>query len=286
MARGRAVDWEDGAWPFMRPGEGGHAEGNCPSVGTCTSTGLSISVCCCFVPPPSGHRDADMHSPLPGSSALEAGILEDPRPPRLSRVQDNVRNLLRRSVASTIRSSIIRPPPPRQATVEDEPRSPWQSPRNRNSRTTRQPGVLPSPVSTTTSSAATATDSSVDPDPAEAAVLFPPTTYQQQVQEMAHQSTMFNTRALAALRHPDLSDPSLADYLQQKTDDRQRRAWKRSRSRKLRQRKADRSTAAWIVMIFSGLLLAGLIATCELLSLRLLMCPVLIETRFDSGDVA
>ena len=39
-----------------------------------------------------------MRSPLPDSSNLEAGILEDAVPSRLSCVHDNVRDLLRQSV--------------------------------------------------------------------------------------------------------------------------------------------------------------------------------------------
>ena len=197
-----------------------------------------------------------MHSPLPDSSALESGIVEDERPSRLSRVQDNVRNLLRTLVLSSIRSSMIRPPPPHQAKVEDDGRSTLQSPLQRHVRVA--PEVLPSP----SNRPSTATSSPTDGHHPLAGALFPPLSYQRQVQEMAHQSTMFNTRAVAALTQPDLSDPSLALYLQQKTDDRQRRAWKRSRNRKLRQSDGRRSTAAWAVCVIAGLLLAGIVATC------------------------
>ncbi|TKA60968.1 hypothetical protein B0A55_11754 [Friedmanniomyces simplex] len=72
---------------------------------------------------------------------------------------------------------------------------------------------------------------------------------------------MFNTRAIAALTHPDLSDPSLAVLLQQKTDDRQRRAWKRSRNRKLRHASGKRKVWSWGLCLVAGLLLAATVAT-------------------------
>jgi len=198
-----------------------------------------------------------MHSPLPDSSALEAGILEDERPSRLSRVQDNVRNLLRASVFSSIRGSTSVASPTRlhQPTVEDELRSPLHSPLQRHVHI--QTEAPPSPSSQTTASITASSDYDVP------GMLFPPTSYQQQVQEMAHQSTLFNTRAVAALNHPDMSDPSLALYLQQKTESRQQRAWKRSRNRKLRHARTRGGRCQWLLCVVSGLLLAAIVATCE-----------------------
>lgn len=197
-----------------------------------------------------------MHSPLPDASALEAGIIEDDRPTRGSRVQDNVRNLLRASVFSSIRGSVTGAAW-HQPTVEDQPRSPLQSPLQHRVRI--QSEVLPSPMSVTTP---TSTTSSSEEDDVVPGVLFPPVAYQQQVQEMAHQSTMFNTRAVMALHHPDLSDPSMALFLQHKTEDRQRRAWKRSRNRKLRHASGRRRTSSWMFCLLAGLLLIGIVATC------------------------
>ncbi|KAK0810369.1 hypothetical protein LTR91_012222 [Friedmanniomyces endolithicus] len=168
-----------------------------------------------------------MHSPLPDSSVLEAGIIEDDRPSRLSRVQDNVRHLLRASIPTSFRSSVIAAPPAHRATVEDADRTPLQSPLRRHVRI--DVGVLPSPSSATTSESTFADEGANVPG-----VLFPPTSYQQQAEHVNHQSTMFNTRAIAALTHPDLTDPSMAIFLQQKTQERQNRAWKRSKNRKLR----------------------------------------------------
>lgn len=200
-------------------------------------------------------RITGMHSPLPDSSALEAGILEDERPSRISRVQDNVRNLLRASVFSSIRGSTLNSPIDHHATVEDDVGSSTHFPRNHHVRI--HPDALRSPLSETTAST-TAMDINHVPG-----VLFPPTAYQQQVQEMAHQSTMFNTRAIAALIHPDMSDPALALFLQQKTESRQQRAWKRSRNRKLRHASAGRKRSHWLLCVVAGLLLAAVVATCE-----------------------
>ncbi|KAK4543990.1 hypothetical protein LTR36_004764 [Oleoguttula mirabilis] len=194
-----------------------------------------------------------MHSPLPDSSALEAGIIEDERPTRISRVQDNVRNLLRASVFSSIRGSTVDAPANHHATTEDGVRSPMQSPLRHHVRI--HPDALPSPSSQTTTSTLSTEADHVS------GVLFPPTAYQQQVQEMAHQSTMFNTRAVAALVHPDMSDPSLALFLQQKTESRQQRAWKRSRNRKLRHASVTPRKSQWLLCVVAGLLLGAIVST-------------------------
>ncbi|KAK4950822.1 hypothetical protein LTR10_010815 [Elasticomyces elasticus] len=192
-----------------------------------------------------------MHSPLPDSSNLEAGILEDERPSRLSRVHDNVRNLLRASIPNSVRQSIISTPPARRTTAEDAYRSPQQSPRNPHARVVIE--VLPSPSSATATNISQSNERHDVPG-----VLFPPTSYHQQGQHVP--STMFNTRAIAALTHPDLSDPSLAIFLQQKTDDRQRRAWKRSRNRKLRHGRSERRKWSWVFCVAAGLTLAAMVA--------------------------
>ncbi|KAK4555937.1 hypothetical protein LTR86_007157 [Recurvomyces mirabilis] len=203
-----------------------------------------------------------MHSPLPDSSALEAGLVEDERATRLSRVQYNVRNLLRNSMIGSVRSSFARISPLQaRTTVEDSTRSPLQSP------------LRPSPphehiqiahdVLASPSSPACRSDSDSDsPTPIHEhdleRGLFPPISYQDQ---MTHQSNLFNTRAVAALDHPDLTDPSLAILIQQKTEDRHKRAWKRSRNRKMRYASARRSKASIALCVAAGLLLAGIVAT-------------------------
>ncbi|CAK4033322.1 Hypothetical predicted protein [Lecanosticta acicola] len=75
---------------------------------------------------------------------------------------------------------------------------------------------------------------------------------------MARQSAMFNTRAVAALRHPDLSDRSLESFEQQKAQIPKRKAKKRSyRSRKIAETPGSRS----ILCLLASLLLAALVAT-------------------------
>ena len=202
-----------------------------------------------------------MHSPLPDSSVLEAGIIEDDRPSRLSRVQDNVRHLLRASIPTSFRSSVIAAPPAHRATVEDADRTPLQSPLRRHVRI--DVGVLPSPSSATTSESTFADEGANVPG-----VLFPPTSYQQQAEHVNHQSTMFNTRAIAALTHPDLTDPSMAIFLQQKTQERQNRAWKRSKNRKLRYASSKRSMVSWLLCLVTALILAAVVAICEFGSAR------------------
>jgi hypothetical protein len=208
-----------------------------------------------------------MHSPLPDASALEAGIIEDDRPARLS-VQDNVRNLLRASVFGSVHGSTVASPAAttaHQATVEDG----------------SHPHDLLSPSgSTTSSSTATTTTSEANEI---SGGLFSLTTYQQQVQEMAHQSTLFNTRAVAALNHPDLSDPSMALFLQQKTEARQRRAWKRSKNRKLRYAHARARRGRWWLCLLAGLLLGAIVGICKsFLSTAILEPLLMIEQTSQS----
>lgn len=185
-----------------------------------------------------------MHSPLPDSSALEAGIIEDARPSRLSLVQDNVRNLLRSSVFGSVHSSPVTSPTHAQPSLRPVI-APLRSPVLPETPATAVPSL--------TETTSTNTSQSTLPNPQHIpGVLFPPVSY--------HQSTLFNTRAVAALDHPDLSDPSLAVFLQQKTEKRQQRAWKRHRSKRSKSRGKD---IQWIVCLLLGFVLAGLIGTCE-----------------------
>jgi len=204
-----------------------------------------------------------MHSPLPDSSALEAGIIEDSRPSRLSRVQDNVRNLLRSSVFSSVRGSTAAASPSHVQVThsDDDDDDNDMNPLPRlsvHARIVSDPEVIPSPSSETTTSTAFTEEEHHVPG-----VLFPPTTHTQNIQETGHQSTLFNSRAVAALHHPDMSDPSMALFLQQKTESRHQRAWKRSRNRKLRYASTKRSGSHWLLCFVSGLLLAAVVGTCE-----------------------
>ena len=195
-----------------------------------------------------------MHSPLPDSSALEAGILEDDRPSqasRLSRVQDNVRNILRTSVFGSVKSSPTTPTHPPALRTNSVHVASICSP--------TRPEVLPSPTSVATPPARFPQASR-----GEQRVLFPPTEYQRQVQQMARQSMLFNTRAVAALNHPDLSDPSITDLSQQKEQTRQRSAWTRPKKRSRRTKAAKRAAGSrGVLCLLASLLLAALVATCK-----------------------
>ena len=232
-------------------------------------------------------------SPLPDSTALEAGIIEDERPSRLSRVQDNVRNLLRTSVFGSVASSPTTPVHARphvQATASSptlptlrpiQPDQPLRShppspvPGSRSPRRpaqTRfpvnpQPEVLPSPTDSTTSVSTTHSEDIRN-------FPHPPSSYQRNVQHMAHQSTLFNTRAVAALNHPDLSDLSVSDLSQQKSRHTRQHgaAWTRHRtgshgsgsSHGKHKRRAHRAADSTGLLCFlAAVLLAALVATCE-----------------------
>lgn len=197
-----------------------------------------------------------MHSPLPDASALEAGIIEDESPSRLSRVQENVRHLLRTSRFGSVHSS---PPatPTRQPNLNHGMPTPPDSPLRRASH---HPEVMPNPSAESLPSTTSPTSTTSDPEIP--GVLFPPTSYQHAVQQMAHQSTLFNTRAVAALNHPDLTDPSLGVYLRQKAENRQRNAWKRTRHGRKRNVAIQAGSSQCLLCVFAALLLSATVATC------------------------
>lgn len=187
-----------------------------------------------------------MHSPLPDSSALEAGIIEDAPPSRLSRVQDNVRNLLRSSIIGSVRSS------PWITSTSSSPEQPAQF---QTVWSAHQPDVLPSPTASVATTASTnssgTTASTTSQDSAD--VLLPPASYDQAVRHMARQSAIFNTRAIAALQHR----PAPSTYVDVRR--RQRQAWKRSKRRELHHTVAGSQRLLCVII---GLALAGMLATC------------------------
>lgn len=228
-------------------------------------------------------------SPLPDSTALEAGIIEDERPSRLSRVQDNVRNLLRNSVFGSVASSPTKSvrthiaasaSSPTIATLRhiqsnqplrSHPPSPDLEQRPRAAQT-RFP-VVPSPSellpSPTESQASPATHNSAEL----AGFPCPPAgSYQRDVQQMAHQAALFNRQAVAVLDHPDLDNPSMESLSAQKSQRRQQRAWTRRRNgssssdsspgkpKRIARRGAN---SQGLLCVLATLLLAALVATCE-----------------------
>ncbi|KAK6432122.1 hypothetical protein LTR95_011711 [Oleoguttula sp. CCFEE 5521] len=191
-----------------------------------------------------------MLSPLPDSSALEAGIIEDSRraSTRLSRVQDNVRNLLRNSVFGSVHSSPQTSPTSTPVHTHASPR-PAQKP---------TPIIIEQPIAISPSAYSCSTASLPDAESPVPGVLFPAMSYGQALQCMAHQSNMFNTRAMTALRHPDMNDPSLALFLQHKAQKRQQHAWKKS---KRSSRRGRVGSTQWLLCLLLGFLLTGLLGT-------------------------
>jgi hypothetical protein len=184
-----------------------------------------------------------MRSPLPDSSNLEAGIVEDARPSRLSRVHDNVRDLLRRSVFGSVASSPVI--------------SPTHSPGDR---------VVPSPtthpahpqMTTPTHYLAASTTSSPHDVPG---VLFPAWRSQPPSPPVIDD----RPQTSAPYAHPDLNQNAMSIFLQQKElqrhEQRQHKAWKRPRSRKPRN---SVSSVQWIICMILGFAVLGLLGTCKI----------------------
>jgi hypothetical protein len=182
-----------------------------------------------------------MRSPLPDSSNLEAGILEDARPSRLSRVHDNVRDLLRRSVFGSVASSPVASPT-----------------RSSGAHVVPSPTIHPPPQQTNpTYHPAASTTSSLQDVPG---VLFPAWRSQ------PPSPPVINDRPqIPALpEHPDLSQNAIFVFLQQKElqrhQQRQHKAWKRPRSRKPRNAV---SSVQWIICMILGFAVLGLLGTCK-----------------------
>lgn len=185
-----------------------------------------------------------MNSPLPDASALEAGILEDERHSRLSRVQDNVRNLLRSSVFGSVASSPTTPTS-RQQLDQDRPIPTLHSP----VRYEVQRGqVLQRPPNSYTAQSRPEMD-----------VARPAAVSRDRAQQPTNESTLFNARAVTALNHPDLSDPSMESLSLQKTRSRQR-----GRRRAKHRRTAKKVVGSRALLcVLAAVLLAGLVATCK-----------------------
>jgi hypothetical protein len=191
-----------------------------------------------------------MRSPLPDSSNLEAGIVEDARPSRLSRVHDNVRDLLRRSVFGSVASSPVA--------------SPTSSPGDR---------VVPSPTihpahhqATSTRPPMASTTSSPQDVPG---VLFPAWRSQPPSPPVINDRSHIS----ASHAHPDLNQNAMSVFLQQKElqrhQQRQHKAWKRPRSRKPR---TSVSSVQWIICTVLGFAVLGLLGTCKRIPRRYQPC--------------
>lgn len=186
-----------------------------------------------------------MRSPLPDSSNLEAGIVEDALPSRLSRVHDNVRDLLRRSVFGSVTNTPIA--------------SPMNSPEHRTAPSpTQYPAAHPlfrqaDPIT----SPAASTLYSPDQVPG---VLFPPWRPQPDISPSTNATSAESTPR----EHPDMNQNAMSVFLQQKERRRhkyrQQQAWKRPRSRKS---KVSGSNFHWVVCSILGFAVFGLLGTCK-----------------------
>jgi hypothetical protein len=205
-------------------------------------------------------------SPLPDTSALEAGILQDERPSRLSRVQDNVRNLLRTSIFGSVASSPTTPLRPDPGRAQHASLTPITIPRSRPVE--GQPG----PPSSASLSPAHQTSSPVN------ALPLPAQAHQRAGQQhngsSHYQSTLFNNRAVTALDHPDLSDPSMKPLSQHKSLEQPRSRSGTARSqhkRYYRGRRAAKKAACsrMLICVLAALLLGALVATCKSCHIRM-----------------
>ncbi|KAI6896658.1 hypothetical protein D0867_13090 [Hortaea werneckii] len=197
-----------------------------------------------------------MRSPLPDSATLEAGIFEDQQPLRLSRVQDNVRNLLRSSASTpTYPSPLASPKEVQQTCAKNGPRS------QLNLRLAREDRDQTTPLPTSTSS-----NSNPGASRDVLGILFPPLAHRQRVQDMSHRPSLIDTPRDPLLGHPDMSDSSIAALLQQKEENRQKRAWKRSRHPKKHHRSHRDIFSRWALCLVSGLILIAIVATYLVLS--------------------
>ena len=180
-----------------------------------------------------------MRSPLPDSSNLEAGILEDAVPSRLSRVHDNVRDLLRQSVFGALHIS------------------PIASPRSPPIR------VLPSPVPKSEPRRELRPESPAEATPVYLhgevpGVLFPAWRREPCDPPQAH---------IATPGHPDMSPNAMSVFLNLQQNEAQRhkqkrrhKAWTRSKSRRS---KKTSNSAQWALCIILGFTIFGLLGACK-----------------------
>jgi len=185
-----------------------------------------------------------MRSPLPDSSNLEAGIVDDALPSRLSRVHDNVRDLLRRSAFGSVTSTPVASPlnSPEHRVAPSPMTHPAAHP------SLRQADPIPSPASTLCS-----------PDQVPG-VLFPPWRPQPDITP-----TTSATSPESTLReHPDTNQNAMSIFLQQKErrrhKHRQQQAWKRPKSRRS---KDSGSKFQWVVCSILGFAVFGLLGICK-----------------------
>ena len=187
-----------------------------------------------------------MRSPLPDSSNLEAGILEDAVPSRLSRVHDNVRDLLRQSVFGALHISPTASPTDGSPSIR----------------------VLPSPISKSEPRRGLRPENPAEATPASAhgevpGVLFP---------AWRRQPCSPPSVNVATPGHPDMSPNAMSVFMslqqneaQRQKQNRPHQVWTRSKSRRSKSRRSKKpsSTTQWIVCIVLGLTIFGLLGACK-----------------------
>lgn len=193
-----------------------------------------------------------MQSPLPDSSALEAGILEDERPTRSSDIQNNVRSLLRSSVFGR---RISKASPRIDSHLTEELHSPGVLRMDAFVHDTS----IPSP------------DSPHHPPPAQRRPpTLPPLANDYYFPDHGEEviEDQIPARAPTVL-HPDVEadDHALALLVQQKSAQRQRQAWRRRRRTRHVTKHALHVKS--LICIASGLMLAALLATCTFFTVRI-----------------
>lgn len=194
-----------------------------------------------------------MRSPLPDSSNLEAGIVEDALPSRLSRVHDNVRDLLRRSVFGSVTSTPVASP----TSSPQDRAAPSSTIHPAAPRSLRQADPIPSPAASTLCSPADVPG-----------VLFPPWRPQPDILPTANPSSPDSTPR----EHPDMNRNAMSVFLQQKErrrhKHRQQQAWKRPRDRK---HKDSISNIQCVVCSILGFAVFGLLGTCKAIAITFIL---------------
>lgn len=187
-----------------------------------------------------------MRSPLPDSSNLEAGIVEDALPSRLSRVHDNVRDLLRRSVFGSVTSTPVA--------------SPMNSPEHRVAPSATQHSAAHRPLQQAAPMPSPAASSLYSSDQVPG-VLFPPWRPQPDLSPPANATLQESTPR----EHPDMNQNAMSVFLQQRErrrhKHRQNQAWKRPRSRK--SKSSGSSNFQWVICSILGFAVLGLLGTCK-----------------------
>lgn len=226
---------------------------------------------------------ATMRSPLPDSTNLEAGILEDARPSRLSRVHSNVRELLRRSVFGSVHSTPVASPTrspqnhidpaPTILPIAQRPRQHQSPARPLGTSTTSSPDDVPGVLFPPWREAHN--PSRQQPSPTRLFPTYPMSAADNAPGEMfvaersppCPPSVIASGPQTAAPReHPDLSPNVMSLFLQQKDiqrhhQDRQQKAWKRHRNRKPSN---STSGAQWVICSILGVAVLGLLGKCKM----------------------